>query len=99
MDGRDIGTKVIPNATLKIYQIADVNERAKRRYMENLEKGIPSTEAECLANLQKRDYIDSHREVDPLRPADDAIIVDTTHLAIADVVDKYLAIIKEKGIN
>jgi cytidylate kinase len=99
MDGRDIGTHVLPNATVKIFQIADVKMRAKRRYMENLEKGIPSTEEECLANLEKRDYIDSHRAVNPLKPADDAITVDTTNMTISDVVDRVLEIIKEKEIE
>lgn len=103
MDGRDIGTHVLPNATVKIFQVADVDMRAKRRYMENLEKGIPSTEEECLQNLKKRDYIDSHRAVNPLKAADDAIVVDTTNLTISEVVDKVLEIIKEKetqkGIN
>jgi len=99
MDGRDIGTHVLPNATVKIFQVADADMRAKRRYMENLEEGIPSTEEECLANLKKRDYIDSHRSVNPLKAADDAIIVDTTYLTISEVVDKVLKIIKEKEIE
>ena len=99
MDGRDIGTHVLPDATVKIFQIADAKMRAKRRYMENLEKGIPSTEEECLDNLKKRDYIDSHRKVNPLKPACDAITVDTTNLTISDVVDKVLDIIKEKEIE
>lgn len=98
MDGRDIGTYVLPNATLKFFQIADIKERAKRRYMENLEKGIPTTLEECLANLEKRDYIDSHRAFAPLRPADDSILIDTTNLTISDVVEKILKIVKEKGI-
>lgn len=99
MDGRDIGTYVLPNATIKFYQIADINERAKRRYMENLEKGIQSSLEECLHNLEKRDYIDSHRAFAPLKPADDSIEIDTTSLTISQVVDKILLILKEKGIE
>ena len=98
MDGRDIGTYVLPNASIKFFQVADVNERAERRYMENLEKGIQTTRAECLENLKKRDYIDSHREFAPLKPADDSILIDTTNLKISDVVDKMLVILKDKGI-
>ncbi|MFA6667313.1 MAG: (d)CMP kinase [Bacilli bacterium] len=98
MDGRDIGTYVLPDATVKIFQVADINERAERRYMENLEKGIQSTEEECLANLQKRDYIDSNRAFAPLKPASDSILVDTTNLKISDVVDKIIVILQEKGI-
>lgn len=98
MDGRDIGTYVLPDATIKFFQVADVNERAERRYMENLEKGIQTTRAECLENLKKRDYIDSHREFAPLKPAVDSILIDTTNLKISDVVDKILVILKDKGI-
>lgn len=98
MDGRDIGTYVLPDATIKFFQIADVNERAKRRYMENLEKGINTTEEECLENLKKRDYIDSHRSFAPLKPAEDSIEIDTTFMKISDVVEKILEILKEKGI-
>lgn len=98
MDGRDIGTYVLPDATLKIFQIADVEERAKRRYMENLQKGINSTEEDCLENLKNRDYIDSHRDFAPLKPAEDSIKIDTTSLKISEVVEKILSIIKERGI-
>ena len=99
MDGRDIGTYVLPNASVKFFQIADVYERADRRYMENLEKGIQTTREECLENLKKRDYIDSHREFAPLKPAIDSILIDTTNLKISDVVEKLLSILKEKGIE
>ena len=64
--------------------------------MENLEKGIDTSEEECLKNIQKRDYIDSHRSFAPLTPADDSILVDTTKLSISEVVDKVLKIISEK---
>ena len=73
MDGRDIGTYVLPNADLKIYQVATPEERAKRRYKENLEKGIETTYEACLENINKRDYIDSHRSFCPLHPAEDSI--------------------------
>lgn len=98
MDGRDIGTYVLPNASVKFFQIADVNERAERRYMENLGKGIQTTKEECLDNLKKRDYIDSHREFAPLKQASDSILIDTTNMKISDVIDKMLNILKEKGI-
>ena len=98
MDGRDIGTYVLPNATVKFFQIADVNERAERRYMENLQKGINTTKVECLENLQKRDYIDSHREFAPLKKANDSILIDTTNMKISDVVDKMLGVLKERGV-
>lgn len=98
MDGRDIGTYVLPNASVKFFQIADVNERAERRYMENLGKGIQTTREECLENLKKRDYIDSHREFAPLKQASDSILIDTTNMKISDVIDKMLNILKDKGI-
>jgi cytidylate kinase len=96
MDGRDIGTVVLPEANVKIYQVASVEKRAERRYKENQEKGIPCTYEDCLENLKKRDYIDSHREVSPLRPADDAIILDTSDLSIDEVVDECEKIIRNK---
>lgn len=99
MDGRDIGTYVLPDATFKFYQIADVNERAKRRYKENLEKGIETSLEACLENLNKRDYIDSHRSFCPLRPASDSIEINTTNLSIEEVLDLMLLIMKEKGFK
>ncbi len=98
MDGRDIGTYVLPNADVKFYQVADVKERAKRRCIENVEKGIPTTYEDCLANLEKRDYIDSHREFCPLRPAEDSIEINTTNLTIEEVLDLMLLILKEQGV-
>ena len=96
MDGRDIGTYVLPNAQVKIFQIADEKERAKRRYVENLEKGIKCTFEECLDNIKKRDYIDSHRAFCPLTPAENSVLLNTTDLSIHEVVDKVLEIIEEK---
>lgn len=98
MDGRDIGSYVLPNASVKFFQIADVNERAERRYMENLQKGIQTTKEECLENLKKRDYIDSHRDFAPLKQASDSILIDTTNMKISDVVDKMYIVLKDKGI-
>lgn len=92
MDGRDIGTVVLPNAELKIFLVASVEERAERRYKENLEKGI-ATDLETLKKeIADRDYKDSHRAVSPLKPAADAIHFDTTGVGIEDVV----AFISEK---
>jgi len=98
MDGRDIGTYVLPNADVKIYQLADVSERAQRRYLENIEKGIETTYEECLNNLNKRDYIDSHRSFCPLKPAKDSIQINTTFMDIEEVIVYIMKILKERGI-
>ena len=96
MDGRDIGTYVLPNAEIKIYQIASVETRAQRRYKENIEKGIPCTIEEIREDVKNRDYIDSHRAFAPLRPAQDSICIDTSDMSIDEVVNAILAIIKDK---
>ena len=96
MDGRDIGTYVLPNADVKIFQVADVKERAKRRYLENISKGIECTLEAVEKDLERRDYIDSHREFAPLRKAVDAIEVDTSYLSIEESIDTIVKIIKEK---
>ena len=96
MDGRDIGTYVLPNADVKIFQVADVKERAKRRYLENIEKGIECTLEAVEKDLERRDYIDSHREFAPLCKASDAIEVDTSYLRIEESIDTIVKIIKEK---
>ena len=96
MDGRDIGTYVLPNADVKIFQIADVRERAKRRYIENIEKGIECTLEGVLKDLERRDYIDSHIDFAPLSKADDAIEVDTSFLTIEESINTIVGIIKEK---
>ena len=80
MDGRDIGTVVLPNAGLKIFMTADANARAKRRYLELIEKGVSTTIEDVLNEMLSRDKNDSEREVAPLKAADDAIILDTTDL-------------------
>ena len=96
MDGRDIGTYVLPNADVKIFQIASVEERAKRRYLENQEKGIPCTYEDIVADVEKRDRIDSSRAFAPLKPAEDSIELDTSNLTIEESVQAVLDIIKEK---
>jgi len=78
MDGRDIGTKVLPNATLKIYLTASAEERARRRCLELEQKGMPEPYEKVLREMQERDYQDTHRAASPLRPAADAVTVDTT---------------------
>ena len=86
MDGRDIGTVVLPDAELKIFLVASVEERAERRYKENLEKGIPTDLETLKKEIAERDYKDSHRAVSPLKPAADAIHFDTTGVGITEVV-------------
>lgn len=96
MDGRDIGTYVLPDADVKIFQIASVETRAIRRYDENISKGIPCTLAEIEEDVRKRDYIDSHRDFAPLKCAEDAITLDTSDMSIEEVVEKVIEIINEK---
>lgn len=86
MDGRDIGTAVLPYAEVKIFLVASVEERAERRYKENIEKGIDTDFDILKAEIERRDYIDSTREVSPLVQAEDAILIDTTGLSIEEVV-------------
>lgn len=82
MDGRDIGTTVFPDAELKIFVTASPEIRAQRRYDELKAKGLEASFEEILANVKERDYIDQNREVSPLRKADDAILLDNSHLTI-----------------
>lgn len=84
MDGRDIGTVVFPNAELKIFVTASAEIRAQRRFKELETKGMPADFDEILQNVEQRDYIDTHRETSPLRQADDALVLDNSHLTIAD---------------
>ena len=84
MDGRDIGTVVFPNAELKIFVTASAEVRAQRRYDELKEKGMPADYEDILKNVQERDYIDSHRDVSPLRQADDALLLDNSHMTIPE---------------
>jgi len=92
MDGRDIGTHVLPNATVKLFLIASVEERAERRHVENLRKGFPSDLAQLKTEIEERDKRDMNRAVAPLVKATDAIEIDTTSLTIDEVVNKMLAI-------
>jgi len=87
MDGRDIGTTVFPNAALKIFMTADIAVRVERRYKEYFEKNPNITIEEVKNNLEIRDYIDSHREVSPLRKAADAIELDNTHLSMEEQLE------------
>ncbi len=84
MDGRDIGTVVFPNAELKIFVTASAEVRAQRRFDELKSKGMEANYDDILKNVQERDYIDSHREVSPLRQADDAILLDNSQMTIAE---------------
>lgn len=95
MDGRDIGTHVLPNADVKFFLIATVEERAKRRYEENLKSGIPTSLHELKQEIKKRDQMDTKRDVSPLIKASDAIELDTTELTIDDVVSRILTEVKK----
>ena len=97
VEGRDIGTVVFPNAEVKIYLDASEEVRAKRRYEENLQKGINTTYEEVLENVRMRDYNDMHKKVGALKKAEDSIVVDSTDLTIEEVVDKIKNIICEKS--
>ena len=96
MDGRDIGTYVLPNADVKIFQIATVETRAQRRYQENMEKGIACTYEEIEEDVKKRDRIDSGRAFAPLKPAEDSILLDTSTMSIEEVVEAIIKIIDDK---
>ena len=96
MDGRDIGTTVFPNAQVKIFMTADDEVRARRRYDELVAKGQnPSLEA-VMANLRERDFMDSHRETSPLRRADDAYILDNTHMTLHEELVWMLGLLQGK---
>ncbi|MFT8938459.1 (d)CMP kinase [Leuconostoc falkenbergense] len=94
MDGRDIGTTVLPKAQVKIFLVASVEERAQRRYRENVSKGIATDLDTLRKEIETRDYKDSHRQISPLVQAKDAILVDTTGQTIEQVVDEITKIIK-----
>ena len=94
MDGRDIGTVVLPNATVKIFLTADPEDRAKRRYDEMVEKGMTANYDDVLEDIKKRDYNDSHRPVAPLKPAEDSIVVNTTGNTFEQSVEQLANIIK-----
>ena len=93
MDGRDIGTNVMPDAEYKIFLTASLEERARRRMFELREKGEHIELEQMIKEIEARDKIDTERECSPLRQADDAILVDTTNMTIAEVVDKIVDIV------
>ena len=95
MDGRDIGTVVLPNADLKIYLVASAEERALRRYHESVAKGMTVSLEQLTEDMKARDHYDMNREASPLRKADDAVELDTTHLSIDAVVETVLNLIKK----
>ena len=95
LDGRDIGTVVLPNANLKIYQIASVETRAKRRYLENLERGLDADLETIKKEIEERDYQDTQREISPLKKAEDAIELDTSSLTLEEVVEQVLTLIQK----
>ena len=95
-DGRDMGTVVFPNAQVKLFLDASAEERAKRRYKQLQNKGINGNFEQILAEIKERDFRDRNREVAPLKPADDALLLDSTTLSIGEVIDQALAYIQEK---
>ena len=96
MDGRDIGTVVLPDAEVKIFLTASPEERARRRWKEFSEKGLPDTYEEILADVIRRDEQDMNRPIAPLKQADDAVLLDSTELNFAQTVEKVKEIIKER---
>ena len=96
MDGRDIGTVVFPEAELKVFVTASAEVRALRRYDELKEKGMPADFNDILKNVEERDYLDSHREISPLRKAPDAIELDNSHMTIAEQSDWLMKLVKER---
>ena len=96
MDGRDIGTVILPNAQVKVFLTASPEERARRRMLEYKQKGQEVDFDQLLAEIKQRDYNDSHRATAPLKQADDAVLVDSTEMKFEQVLDKITAIVKEK---
>lgn len=96
MDGRDIGTHVIPDAELKIFMSASADERARRRFVDNEKRGIHIEFEELKADIIRRDKFDSEREASPLVQAEDALYLDTTELSIEQVVDEIYMLAKAK---
>lgn len=96
MDGRDIGTHVLPQAEVKIFLLASVEERANRRHLENLKKGFPSDFEKLKEEISYRDKLDSEREIAPLRKAEDALEIDTTSITIDEVVEQIYVLAMER---
>ena len=98
MDGRDIGTCVLPNAQVKVYLTASVKTRGERRFLELKEKGIECSLEKICEDIRKRDERDMGREIAPLRQAEDAVLIDSSFLSIEEVADKILALVKERNV-
>ena len=96
MDGRDIGTVVFPNAQLKIFLTASVEERARRRYAEMVAKGQQVDLQQLQADIAERDKQDSERAISPLRQAEDALLLDTSDMGISEVTDRILQLVQER---
>ena len=96
LDGRDIGTFVLPEANCKFFMTASPEERAKRRHKELVEKGSACTLKEVLDDINKRDHNDSHRAVAPLKAAEDAVRIDTTDMSIDEVTEEVIRLVEEK---
>ena len=96
MDGRDIGTKILPDALLKIFLTASVEERARRRFLEDQQKGAASTLEEVMENIRSRDERDTNREVSPLRKSEDAVLIDSSFMSIGEVVQKITGLAQER---
>lgn len=96
MEGRDIGTTVFPDANIKFYLDASLEERAKRRYRQDKEKGLQVTYQEVLESIRQRHELETKREIAPLRQAEDAIYIDSSHMTIEEVVEKICQLVKER---
>ncbi len=96
MDGRDIGTMILPDADLKIFLTASVERRAQRRYHEQIEKGESCTLQQIEEDIRERDYRDSHREIAPLRQAGDAVLIDSSDMTVEEVVERILTLTRER---
>ncbi|MEG0841317.1 MAG: (d)CMP kinase [Erysipelotrichaceae bacterium] len=98
LDGRDIGTVVLPKAELKIYMIASVKARAMRRYLEYQEKGIKADYNKIYEDIEQRDYQDTHREASPLRKSEDAIEIDTSQMSIEEVCNAIVSLLQDLNV-
>ena len=99
MEGRDIGTTIFPNADVQLYIEVSEEERARRRYNQNLEKGINMSYEEILANIKKRHKLETEREISPLRKAEDAIEIDTTNMTFEESIKRIITIINDVKIG
>ena len=97
MDGRDIGTVILPNALVKIFLTAPIEVRAERRYKQMLEKGFETTYEEVLSDMKSRDENDRNRKIAPAVPADDAVILDNGDMTMEETIDRILEIVAEKN--